>query len=40
MVWAKSEGQPDGLNCVSADHGAFDDDEQTLLSIGAVLKGW
>lgn len=40
IVWAKSEGQLDGLNCVSVDHGAFDNDEQTLLSIAAVLKGW
>lgn len=40
LVWAKAEGQPDGLNCVSIDHGAFDNDEQTLLSIGAVLRGW
>lgn len=40
MVWAKTEGQAAGLNCLSIDHGAFDDDVPTLDSISAVLKGW
>jgi hypothetical protein len=40
IVWSRSENQGDGLNSLSNDHGAFDNDEQTLGSIAAVLKGW
>lgn len=39
-VWSKSEGQPDGLNCLSVDHGGFDEDELTLHSIATLLRGW
>lgn len=39
-VWSKSEGQAAGLNSTSIDHGAFDNDENTLLSIDKVLRGW
>lgn len=40
MVWSRSENQGDGLNSLSNDHGAFDNDEETLRSIAAVLKAW
>ncbi|GFF08540.1 hypothetical protein [Stenotrophomonas maltophilia] len=39
-VWSKSQGQTAGLNSASIDHGAFDDDEDTLLSVESVLNGW
>ena len=39
-IWSKSQGQTAGLNSTSIDHGAFDDDEDTLLSVESLLGGW
>ncbi|KAA3619258.1 MAG: hypothetical protein DWQ08_15535 [Proteobacteria bacterium] len=38
LVWSIASGQPDGLNSKSIDHGAFDNDPDTLASILAILK--
>jgi predicted alpha/beta hydrolase family esterase len=36
-VWSKAEQQAPGFNCTSVDHGAFDDDEQTLASLRHIV---
>ncbi len=37
LVWSVAQGQPAGMNCASNDHGAFDNDPDTLASIRALL---
>ena len=39
LVWSITTGQPAGLNSGSIDHGAFDNDPDTLASVCAILKG-
>lgn len=39
IVWSRAVGQADGLNSGCIDHGGFDDDETTLQSIDAILRG-
>lgn len=38
IVWSKAEGQGDGLNSGSFDHGAFDNDTDTVASLVSVLS--
>lgn len=37
MVWSKAEGQGDGLNSGSIDHGSFDNDKDTIASMVSLL---
>jgi len=37
LVWSKTEGNPAGLNSLSIDHGAFDDEPLTVASVLAIL---
>lgn len=39
IVWSRTVGQADGLNSNCNDHGGFDDDETTLQSLDAILRG-
>jgi len=38
LVWSIVEDAPDGLNSASIDHGAFDNDEDTLASLRLILS--
>jgi hypothetical protein len=38
VVWSQSTGQAAGLNSDCIDHGAFDDDKSTLLSLRHILE--
>lgn len=38
LVWSIVRGQPAGLNSASIDHGAFDNDTDTLASVQAILR--
>ncbi|CAK8718032.1 Alpha/beta hydrolase [Candidatus Electrothrix aarhusensis] len=39
LVWSIASGQPEGFNSASIDHGAFDNDPDTLASVRAILRG-
>lgn len=39
LVWSITKDQSDGLNSACIDHGAFDDDQETLASVRVILKG-
>lgn len=38
LVWSVARDRPEGFNSASIDHGAFDNDEETLDSVCAILR--
>jgi hypothetical protein len=38
LVWSVAQGQAEGLNCTSIDHGAFDEDAPTLASLRHIVR--